>query len=61
VIVEEEEKYEVKQVDNLKLFWRQLQYLLKWIGYDELSWESVANADGIQAIDDFHNEPVKDT
>ena len=37
VIVDQEQEYEVEQINNSRMFWRQLQYLLKWKGYDEQS------------------------
>jgi hypothetical protein len=36
------------------MFCRQLQYLVKWTGYDEMSWEPAVNVDGLKAIDEFH-------
>jgi hypothetical protein len=39
VIVEGEEEYEVEWVEDSRLFRRQLQYLVKWRGYEERSWE----------------------
>jgi hypothetical protein len=34
VIVDRDEEYTVKQRDDSRLFQRQLQYLVKWRGYD---------------------------
>jgi hypothetical protein len=56
VIVEGEKEYEVERVDDSRLFRHQLQYLVKWKGYDERSWEPATNVDGLQAINSFHTE-----
>jgi hypothetical protein len=56
VIVEREEEYEVEQVDDSRLSRKQLQYLMKWRGYDERSSEPAANVDELKAIDDFHTQ-----
>ena len=54
VIVDGEEEYKVERIDDSRIFRRQLQYLVKWKGYDEQSWEPAANVHGLKAIDDFH-------
>jgi hypothetical protein len=56
VMVEGEEEYKVKWVDDSRLFQRELQYLVKWRGYDECSGEPAANLYGLKAIDNFHPE-----
>jgi hypothetical protein len=56
VVVDGEEEYEVEQVEDSRLFRCQLQYLVKWKGYDERSWEPAQSVDGLQAIDTFHSE-----
>jgi glycosylphosphatidylinositol phospholipase D len=56
VILDGEEEYEVERIDDSRLFRRQLQYLVKWRGYDERSWEPATKVDGPKAIDNFHAE-----
>ena len=56
VVVDGVEEYEVERVEDSRMFRRQLQYLVKWKGYDERSWEPATNVDGLKAIDDFHQE-----
>jgi hypothetical protein len=56
VIVEGEEEYEVEKVEDSRVFRRQLQYLVKWKGYDEMSWKPAVNVDGLKAIDEFHTQ-----
>jgi hypothetical protein len=54
VIVEGEPEYEVEEVLNSQMFRRQLQYLIKWQGWDILTWEYVIEVNKLKAIDDFH-------
>jgi hypothetical protein len=56
VIVEGEEEYEVERIEDSRVFGRQLPYLVKWKGYDEMSWEPAVNVDGLKAIDEFHTQ-----
>src|ERR1700731_3431041 len=39
VIVDGEEEYEVEWIEDSQVYRRQLQYLVKWKGYNENSWE----------------------
>jgi hypothetical protein len=32
----------------------QLQYLIRWTGYDSLTWEPAKFVNGLQAVDEFH-------
>ncbi|KAF9811624.1 hypothetical protein IEO21_06503 [Rhodonia placenta] len=57
--VEGNEEYEVEWIKDLRIFRRQLQYLVKWKNYDNshTSWEparNVANAPAL--IADFHRK-----
>jgi hypothetical protein len=62
VIVDGEGEYEVKRIEDSRMFKRQLQYLVMWKGYDEWSWEPAPNVDRMQAINIFHSEqPTKHT
>jgi hypothetical protein len=56
VIVDGEEEFQVERIEYSRLLRRQLQYLVKWKGYNETSWEPAANVDGIKAIDKFHTQ-----
>jgi hypothetical protein len=38
------------------MFQHERQYLVKWIGYDEMSWEPAVIVDGLMAIDEFHTQ-----
>jgi hypothetical protein len=55
-IVEGEEEYELERIEDSRMFRHQLQYLVKWKGYNEMSWEPAVNMDGLKAIDEFHTQ-----
>ena len=38
----------------LMIYRSQLQYLIRWTGYDVLTWEPAKFVDGLQAVDEFH-------
>jgi hypothetical protein len=48
--------YEVEHIADSRLVRCQLQYLVKWKGYDEKSWEPAVNVDRLQVIDIFRAE-----
>ena len=56
VIVDGEEEYKVEHIKDSRIFTYQVQYLVKWKGYDDRSWKSVSNVDGLQSLDTFHAE-----
>jgi hypothetical protein len=54
VIVEGKEEFKVECVEDFRVFRWQLQYLVKWKDYDEMSWEPATNVGGLNAIDKLH-------
>ena len=58
VIVDEEEEYEVEAILDSKRHRGRLQYLVKWVGYQEPTWEPkthvIRNAQ--ESVDEFHNK-----
>jgi hypothetical protein len=54
VIVDGESQYEVEEVVDSRVFRRQLQYLIKWRGWDDLTWEQATEVNKLKAIDVFH-------
>jgi hypothetical protein len=54
VEVDEEEEYQVSSGEDSRVYWNQLQYLIRWTGYDSLSRESAKFVEGLQAVEDFH-------
>ena len=55
-IIDDEEEYEVEEVLDSRLHRGKLQYLVKWTGYDETTWEpcSALATNAKDAIDEFH-------
>jgi hypothetical protein len=37
--VDGEEEYQVSGVEDSRIYWNQLQCLVRWMGYDSLTWE----------------------
>ena len=56
VVVENETEWFVDSVEKLRYNRRrrQYEYLVKWTGYDELSWEPAGNMKDVEAADRFH-------
>ena len=56
VIVNDEEEYEVEEILDSRFHRNKLQYLVKWVGYNEATWQPekdvIGNAD--EAIADFY-------
>jgi hypothetical protein len=54
IIIDREPLYEVEDVVDSRIFCRQPQYLIKWHGWDALTWEQATKVNKLQAINDFH-------
>jgi len=54
VIVEEEEEWEVEEILDSRRIRGRLQYLGKWRGYANLTWELEENLTEVEAIDKYH-------
>ena len=54
VEVDGEEEYQVSSVEDSRIYRNQLQYLIRWTGYDSLTWEPAKFVDGLQAVEEFH-------
>jgi hypothetical protein len=54
VEVDGEEEYQVSSVEDSRMYRNQLQYLIRWTGYDSLTWEPVKFVNGLQAVEEFH-------
>jgi transposase InsO family protein len=58
VEVEGQPEQEVEEIINSRVFCCKVQYLVKWVGYDnsENSWEPLHNLNhAIESLEDFHN------
>ncbi|KAF8531439.1 hypothetical protein BDD12DRAFT_903080 [Trichophaea hybrida] len=56
VIVDRDDEYEVEYIKDFRIFHHQLQYMVKWMDYDERSWEPAVNVVKLKAIDEFYTE-----
>jgi hypothetical protein len=54
VEVDGKEEYQVSSVENSQVYRNQLQYLIRWMGYDSLTWEPARFVDRLQAVVEFH-------
>ena len=54
VEVDGEEEWLVDDILDARIRYRNLQYLVKWTGYDQPAWEDATNVNGLQAVDNFH-------
>jgi len=54
VEVDGEVEYQVWSVEDSWMYRNQLQYLIRWTGYDSVRWEPATFVDGLQAVGDFH-------
>jgi len=60
VEVDCEEENQVSSVEDSLIYRNQLQYLIRWTGYDSLTWEPAMFVDGFQAIGELHQQyPMK--
>ena len=57
-LIDGEEHYEVETILNSCMFWRKLQYLIKWEGYgtEHNSWEYKEDISADELIADFHRQ-----
>jgi len=54
VEVDGDSEYHVDEILNSRIYYRQLEYLVKWTGYDEPTWEPAESVNKLQAVEDFH-------
>jgi hypothetical protein len=54
VEVDADEEYQVSNVEDSRVYQNQLQYLIRWTGYDSLAWEPVKFMDGLQAVEEIY-------
>jgi hypothetical protein len=56
VAVDGEEEYQVSGVEDSRMYHSQLQYFIRWTRYDSLRWEPAKFMDGLQEVEEFHQE-----
>ena len=54
--VDGDQEYQVERVEYSRVYRNQLQYLVWWTGYDQMTWEPARDIDRLQALDVFHRE-----
>ena len=54
VEVDGKEEYQVSGVEDSRMYRNQLQYLIRWTGYNSLTWKPAKFVDGLQAVEEFH-------
>ena len=54
VVVDNEEEWHVQEIFDMRIRRRQLEYLVKWVGYNNTTWEPAMNVNKLQAVDRFH-------
>jgi hypothetical protein len=57
IIVDDEQKYEVEEISDLRISHHQLQYLIHWQGYDinKHTWEPIKNlSNAMEKMKAFH-------
>jgi hypothetical protein len=56
VEVDGDQEYQVERLEDFRVYRNQLQYLVQWTGYDQMTWEPARDIDGLQAVDVFHDK-----
>ena len=54
VIVESEEEWEVEEILDSRRTRGRLQYLVKWRGFTDPTWEPEENLTEVEAVDTYH-------
>lgn len=57
----EDDQWEVERIVGKRIKYRRIQYQVKWVGYDETTWEDAENLNCQNLIDEFYSkkkEPV---
>jgi len=54
VIVDGEEEHYVEQILDARIFRRRLEYLVKFVGDDQLEWKAAEEVNELEAVDVFH-------
>jgi hypothetical protein len=49
-----DQEYQVERVEDSRMYRNRLQYLVRWTGFDQMTWDPAKDVDGLQALDAFH-------
>ena len=56
VEVDGDKEYQVSSVEDSRVYRNQLQYLIRWTGYDSITWEAAKFVDGHEAVGEFFEQ-----
>jgi hypothetical protein len=56
VEVDGDQQCQVEWVEDTHIYRNQLQYLVRWTGYDQTTWEPERDISGLQALNLFHEK-----
>jgi hypothetical protein len=56
VVVDGEEEWEVEEILDSRRVRNRLQYLVRWRGYPDPTWEPEDNLAEVEAVDRFHEQ-----
>jgi hypothetical protein len=56
VEIDGEDEYFIEAVLDSRIHRRKLQYLIKWVGYDQPDWQSMKLHSESEAMDTFHKK-----
>jgi hypothetical protein len=56
VEVEGDQEYQVERVEDSRIYRNQFQYLVRRMGYDQMTWNPANDVNGVQAVDVFHEK-----
>lgn len=51
---DDDDQWEVERIIDKRIKHRKIQYLVKWVGYEETNWEDAANLNCQNLIDEFY-------
>ena len=54
VVIDDANEYEVEEILDVRLHYRRWQYLVKWVGYADPTWEPTDSLKDARAVDVFH-------
>jgi hypothetical protein len=47
VEVEGDQEYQVERIEDCRMYRNQSQYLIRWTGYDQMTWEPARDINGL--------------
>ena len=59
VLINDKEEYEVAEILDSRIYgrWKKLQYLVKWVGYEDPTWEPAMDVENAkEAVEEFHKK-----